>query len=69
MPELEGMLPRNQALGELQEPAGIVTRPLRGVFSDSEVTERDRREPLEDGAAEGRGAGPEEQGTLHRTGR
>ncbi len=52
-------------------PVGIVTRAMKRVFADGELTEGDRRELLElleDVAGEGKGARPEEWGKLDRTG-
>ena len=51
-------------------PVGIVTRALRRVFADGELSKNDREELLEllqDVAGEGEGAKPEEWGKLHRT--
>ena len=48
-------------------PVGIVTRALKRVFADGEVSEREREELLEDLAGEGKGANPEEWDKLQRT--
>ena len=51
-------------------PVGTVTRALKRVFADGELSEREREELLEileDLAGEGKGANPEEWGKLQRT--
>ena len=52
-------------------PVGIITKAMKRIFGDGELTEADRRELLElleDVAGEGKGARPEEWGKLDRTG-
>ena len=49
-------------------PVGTVTRALKRVFADGELSEREELlEILEDLAGEGKGANPEEWGKLQRT--
>ncbi len=54
-------------------PVGTVTRALKRVFADGELSEREREELLEllelleDVAGKGEGANPEDWGKLQRT--
>jgi len=51
-------------------PVGIITKAMKRIFADGELTEGELRELLElleDVAGEGKGARPEEWGKLDRT--